>query len=311
MGKIEEAQAILAAWGLPPAQQNEMSALTLLALCGVRPGDPWSKAQRQGLTITKGIMAFVAAEYKRSYAPNTRETFRRQVLHQFVQAGIAEYNPFAPDLPTNSPRAHYALTEAALRVVRVYGTEAWATTLRQFIEQQGSLAALYQKRRSGQLVPVRLPEGVTLELSPGRHNQVQAAVVEQFVPRFTPGAELLYLGDTAKKAFYVNAAGLAALHLPLTEHEKLPDLVLHDSARQRLFLIEVVTSHGPVTPKRLMELQSLFAACPAELVFVSAFPDFKTFRKYLQEIAWETEVWIAEIPEHMIHFNGERWLSPK
>lgn len=311
MGKIEEAQEILAALGLPPAQQNEMSALTLLALCGVRPGDPWSKAQRQGLTVTKGIMAFVAAEYKRPYAPNTRETFRRQVLDQFVQAGIAEYNPFAPDLPTNSPRAHYALTEAALSVVQVHGTAAWETALRQFIDQRGCLAALYQKRRSGQLVPVRLPEGVTLKLSPGRHNQVQAAIVEQFAPRFTPGAQLLYLGDTAKKALYVNAAGLAALNLPLTEHDKLPDLVLHDSARNRLFLIEAVTSHGPVTPKRLIELQSLFAACPAELVFVSAFPDFKEFRKHLKGIAWETEVWIAEIPEHMIHFNGERFLSLK
>ncbi|MBI1802540.1 MAG: restriction endonuclease, partial [Chloroflexi bacterium] len=118
MSKIEEAQTILRALGLPPAKQNEMSALILLALCGTRPGDSWYQARRQSLTVTKGIMAFVEKEYRRSYAPNTRETFRRQVLHQFVQARIADYNPDAPNLPTNSPRAHYAISPVALKAIK-------------------------------------------------------------------------------------------------------------------------------------------------------------------------------------------------
>lgn len=101
MASVEEAQEILKALGLPAPQQNELSALTLLALCSLRPADKWSKTQRQGLTVTKGIMAFIAKEYGKTYAPNTRETFRRQVLHQFVQARIADYNPYEPNLPTN------------------------------------------------------------------------------------------------------------------------------------------------------------------------------------------------------------------
>lgn len=177
MSRIEEAQEILKALGLPAAQQNEMSALTLLALCGVGPADNWGQAHQHNLTITKGIMAFVAAAYGRQYAPNTRETFRRQVLHQFVQAHIADYNPSAPELPTNSPRAHYALTEAALAVIRAYGISEWEPAVRQFLLQQGNLLTLYQRNRAGRLVPVRFPDGAVFELSPGKHNQLQAAII--------------------------------------------------------------------------------------------------------------------------------------
>jgi type II restriction enzyme len=311
MSKIEDAQEILKALGLPPAQQNEISALTLLALCGLRPNDPWGKARRKGLTITKDIMAFIAAKYGRNYAPNTRETFRRQVLHQFVQARIADYNPFTPDLPTNSPRAHYALTKAALAAIQTYGTKQWEKAAQRFINQQGSLLTLYQKKRSRLMVPVCLPDGTTLKLSPGKHNEIQAAVIENFAPRFIPGARLLYLGDTAKKGLQLDTRGLAELNVIVTEHDKLPDVILHDIKRNWLFLIEVVTSHGPMTPKRVKELEVMFRNCRSPLIFVSAFPDFTEFSNHLKEIAWETEVWLVDWPDHMIHFNGDRFLTPQ
>jgi type II restriction enzyme len=311
MSKIEDAQEILKALGLPPAQQNEISALTLLALCGLKPNDPWGKARRKGLTITKDIMAFIAAKYGKNYAPNTRETFRRQVLHQFVQAHIADYNPFAQDLPTNSPRAHYAITKAALAAVQTYGTKQWKKAAQQFINQQGSLLTLYQKKRSRFMVPVCLPDGTTLKLSPGRHNEIQAAVIEKFAPRFIPGARLLYLGDTAKKGLQLDTKGLADFNVIVTEHDKLPDVILHDTKRNWLFLIEVVTSHGPMTPKRVRELEVMFRDCKSPLIFVSAFPDFTEFSNHLKEIAWETEVWLVDMPDHMIHFNGDRFLVPQ
>lgn len=311
MAKIEEGREILKSLGLPPAQQNEMSALTLLALCGLKPADRWRQACRQSVTVTKGIMTFVAREYGRQYAPNTRETFRRQVLHQFVQAGIADYNPDAPDLPTNSPRAHYAISAAALAAVKAYGTKNWPSAANKFIKRQGSLLTVYQKVRAAKLVPVQLPDGVTLTLSPGKHNELQAAVIEAFAPHFTPGAHLLYLGDTAKKNLYLDADRLLALGIALGEHDKLPDVVLYDEKRQWLFLIEVVTSHGPMTPKRVTELGKLFRRCQAGLIHVTAFPDLAEFRKHLKQIAWETEVWIAEIPDHLIHFNGDRFLGPR
>ncbi len=311
MTKIEEAQSILKALGLPPAQQNEMSALTLLALCGLKPDDFWKQAQRHSVTISKDIMAFVAREYGKQYAPNTRETFRRQVLHQFVQAGIADYNPDAPQLPTNSPRAHYAISEAAIAAVKTFGTKGWKSAANKFISQKGSLLTAYQKNRAAKLVPVRLPNGTTLKLSPGTHNELQAAVVEKFAPRYTPGAHLLYLSDTAKKNLHVDTTQLSKLGISLGQHDKLPDVVLYDDKRNWLLLIEAVTSHGPMTPKRVVELEAMFAHSSTGRVYVSAFPDLAEFRRHLKQIAWETEVWIAEMPEHLIHFNGDRFLGPR
>jgi len=306
---MEEAQDILKQLGLPPPQQSEMSALTLLALSGLGPDDAWSKTRRKSLGVSKGIMAFIKNRYGREYAPNTRETVRRQVLHQFVQASLADYNPDAPDLPTNSPRAHYALTKDAVTTIRTYGTRKWKGACEHFLAIHGSLRDKYGKRKSRHLVPVQLPDGGVLDLSPGKHNLVQAAVVKEFLPRFAPGSRLLYLGDTAKKNLYLDEQGLRDVGITLTDHGKLPDVVFYDSNKNRLFLAEVVTSHGPMSPKRHMELEEMLLRCPAKRIFVSAFPDFKVFRKHMEMIAWETEVWIVEVPDHIIHYDGEKFLE--
>ena len=153
------------------------------------------------------------------------------MLHQFVQGGIADYNSFEPDLPTNSPKAHYAVTEAALDVVRRYGGNDWDAAVERFHRERGALAERYARDRNRNMIPIALPDGRELRLSPGRHNEVQRAVVEQFAPRFAPGSYLLYLGDTARKDLFVDRERLAALGIPITDHDKLPDVVLHDTNR--------------------------------------------------------------------------------
>lgn len=309
MDKIEQAQEILKMMGLPPAQQNEISALTLLALCGIGPDDQWKNASRNSLGISKGIMDFVEKTYGRKYAPNTRETFRRQVLHQFIQARVIDYNPDNPELPTNSPHAHYALTDDALKVVRAFGTKGWRRAYNRFVSEQGSLWEKYRKTKTSELVPVKLPDGTILKLSPGKHNAVQAAVIEQFMPRFAPDAKLLYLGDTAKKTFFSIEEDLVALGIRISDHDKLPDVIFYDPDRERLFLIEAVTSHGPMSPKRFIELEEMLSECKVTRIFVTAFPNFAEFRKHMEEIAWETEVWLVDAPDHMIHYNGEKFLN--
>jgi type II restriction enzyme len=310
--KIAEAQKILKALGLPTAQQNEISALTLLALVSIGPRDPWTQAKRTRQSVSKDIMAFIVAKYRKTYAPNTRETVRRQVSDQFVQARIAEYNPFELDLATNSPRAHYAVSESTLTVIKTYGTGEWIGAAADFITTHGSLASTYAKHRSsGKLVTLTLPDGSKIELSPGKHNDLQKAIVENFAPRFAPGATLLYIGDTAKKTVKTDTAALARLGLSASEHDKLPDVVLLDGRRGRLFLIEAVTSHGPMSPKRVFELNERLKSKEIGAVYVSAFPDMAKFRKHMSDIAWETAVWIAELPDHMIHFNGDRFLDPR
>jgi hypothetical protein len=310
MSKIEEAQEILKALGMPIAQQNEMSALTLLALCNIKESDNWSEASRQSLGVSKGIMNFVAENYGKSYAPNTRETFRRQVLHQFVQGRIADYNPDEPDLPVNSPKAHYAVSEEALSAIKTYNTKKWKQSVKTFISQVGTLTQVYEKERSMNLIPVTI-EGKEIKLSAGKHNEVQVSVIEQFAPRFACGAKVLYLGDTANKDLHIDKKGLAKIGIQINEHSKLPDVVIYDEEREWLFLIEVVTSHGPVSPKRMLELEDLLKDSEIGRIYVTAFPDKSEFRKHIADIAWETEVWITDTPDHMIHFNGDRFIGPR
>lgn len=295
---------------MPPAQHNDMSGLTLIALCGLNRSKSWKEAERRRCSVTKGIMDYVREHYGTDYAPNTRETFRRQVLHQFVQGRIADYNPFEPSLPTNSPKAHYAVSEAALSVVRAYGTDTWKDAVESFSSGHGALVDRYKRDRFQNLISVQLPDGQKVELSPGMHNQVQKAVLEDFAPRLSPGATLLYIGDTAKKNLYVDRDGLSELGIELSDHNKLPDVVLYDPGRNWLFLIEATTSHGPMSPTRVVDLEAMLEQSSVDPIFVTAFPDIAEFRKHIKMISWETEVWLCDAPDHMIHFNGDRFLGP-
>jgi type II restriction enzyme len=310
MLKIREAQQILKSLGLPKEQQNEMAALTLLALAGLKPRDSWPKTTNNSCTVTKDIMSFTSQYYKKEYAPNTRETFRRHVLHQFVQGHIINYNPDNPSLPTNSPKAHYALTEEALDVLKSWKTNTYKQKCKDFLTKYGALDEVYKKPRHYKQTPLHLSDGSVLQLSPGKHNQLQAAVLKEFGPRFAPGAVLVYFGDTAKKNLFYDSHLLSEMGIQIDDHSKLPDIILLDKKKKTLFLIEAVTSHGPMTPKRVVELESIFKKPSLGLIFISAFPDLHEYQKHVTKIAWETEVWIAEVPDHLIHYNGARFLGP-
>lgn len=309
MAKVDEAKQILKALGLPPAQQTDIAAYTLLALADLGPKKPWAAAKRHSIRI-HDVLQFTQSAFKKTYAENTRETVRRQVIHQFEQARVIDRNPDEPELATNSPRTHYAISESALLAIQMFGTKAFAPSAKKFTDSHGSLHEVYAANKAMQLVPIKLEDGTEYLLSPGKHNEVQAAIVQEFAPRFAPGSTLLYLGDTAKKTLILNEAMLDAIGLPITKHDKMPDVVLYSPEKNWLFLIEAVTSHGPVSPKRKMELEETLGGCEAERIYVSAFPDFAEFKKHATNIAWETEVWLADMPDHMIHFNGDKFLGP-
>ena len=308
MSKLEEARDILKQLGLPQAQQNEISGLTLLALCDLSEGDHWSQASKPSRSIHQ-MLEFMRDTFGREYAENTREVVRRQVIHQLEQARVVDRNPDNPALATNSPLTHYGLTDEALFVIRSYQSSDWESELGDFLSNQGALLEKYQRHRKMREIPIRIASGEEFRLSPGSHNRLQAQIIEEFGPRFAPGAALLYLGDAAHKLFYMDQEKLAQLGVTLTEHDKLPDVVLYDEKRNWLFLVEAVTSHGPVSPKRVAELEVTLKNCVATRIYVSAFPDFRQFKRHANDIAWETEVWIAEIPDHMIHFDGEKFLA--
>lgn len=307
--RIREALNILQALGLPRQQQNERSALTLLALLDLKPTTPWSEAMAPLIGITP-IMEYMATYYEASYAPNTRETVRRQTMHQFLDAGLVVLNPDDPARAVNSAKTVYQVEARALDLVRTYASDRWAEHLPTYLAVMGSLAEKYLQLREMTQLPVQLPEGKILSLSPGGQNVLVKEIIEKFCPRFAPGGHLIYVGDTEDKFAIYDETALAALGVKMDSHGKMPDLVVHHTAKDWLILIEAVTSHGPVDPKRQAELNRLFSEARPGLVFVTTFLTRKAMVKYLGAISWESEVWIAEAPDHMIHFNGERFLGP-
>ncbi|MBA2710478.1 MAG: restriction endonuclease [Tatlockia sp.] len=306
---VEEALQIIIALGLPRAQHNERSALTLLALLNLIPSKSWSQVENPLLGITP-IMDWSRVHYGKEYAPNSRETFRRQTMHQFVDAGIAVYNPDNPIRPVNSPKAVYQVSPAMLLLLRSFGTNEWHVNLTTYLSLNQTLAAKYAMERNHNLIPIQVLPGMEITLSPGAHSELIRDIVEKFAPRFAPDSVLIYAGDTGDKWGYFDAPSLAGLGVEIDTHGKMPDVVLHFVKKNWLLLVESVTSHGPVDGKRHTELAKLFSKSLAGLVFVTAFPNRSIMGKYLSEIAWETEVWVADSPSHLIHFNGVRFLGP-
>ncbi|RXK85214.1 restriction endonuclease [Chlorobaculum sp. 24CR] len=306
---IKEAQQIIVSLGLPRAQQNERSALSLLALLNLTPGKSWADADAPLMGITP-IMDWVREHYKKDYAPNTRETVRRQTMHQFCDAGITVYNPDQPDRPVNSPKAVYQIEHSALALLRTFNTTSWHDNLTEYLAKRESLVERYANVREQNSVPVEIIPGRKLSLSPGEHSELIREIIENFAPRFAPGSVLVYAGDTGHKWGYFDAVLLSDLGVDVDVHGKMPDVVLYYKGKNWLLLVESVTSHGPVDGKRHDELKALFVNSKAGLVYVTAFPNRAVMSRYLGEIAWESEVWVADAPSHLIHFNGERFLGP-
>ena len=306
---LEAAQQIIVSLGLPRAQQNERSALCLLALLNLSPDKAWVEAEAPLIGITP-IMDWVREHYAKDYAPNTRETVRRQTMHQLVNAGIAVYNPDDPDRPVNSPKAVYQIEPATLALLRSFGSATWRGNLNSYLAERETLVNRYAREREQNRIPVQIASGTSITLSTGEHSELIRAIIEDFAPRFAPGSALIYAGDTGDKWSYFDEALLFEIGVNVDAHGKMPDVVLHYREKQWLLLVEAVTSHGPVDGKRHAELTNLFSGAKAGLVYITAFPNRSVMARYLPEIAWETEVWVADSPSHLIHFDGERFLGP-
>lgn len=306
---IEDAISILIALGMPRAQQNERSGLSLLALLNLSPEKNWDQAEAPLMGITP-IMDWARKHYNKDYAPNTRETVRRQTMHQFVDAGLALYNPDKPDRPVNSPKAVYQIEKNMLKLLHLFGTAGWNDALLAYLANRETLAARYAMERNQKLIPVRIADGKEIMLSPGEHSELIRDIIEEFGPRFAPGSILIYAGDTGEKWGYFDERLLLELGVSVNSHGKMPDVILFFPKKDWLLLVESVTSHGPVDGKRHAELSELFSNSKAGLVYVTAFPNRSIMGRYLGDIAWETEVWVANAPSHLIHFNGERFLGP-
>lgn len=285
-----------------------MAALTLLALAKLEPRCSWKDAQDPLLRIFD-MMAFFRDHYDTRYAANTRETVRKQPIRHFLHASIISKNPDDPDRATNSPQTVYQVTPEFLDLLRSYGTKSWGRSLDKF-GVQTRVENDPQNQKPGRAITIKLSSKKTVNLSPGRHNKLVRDICMVFAGKFTKKSSIAYVGDTAKKFLHVEKPLLHNLGIDLGRHGKIPDVIIYDAERNWVFLIEAVTSHGPIDSERRVELQRLFSNARPGMVYVTAFPDMNTMRKYAADISWQTEVWVADNPEHLIHFDGDRFLGP-
>ena len=303
MSNVDKIRNILIALGVPEKQQNDLCCYVLLVMAKIYPKSKWECAQNEWIRI-HDMMSYINMFYRETpYAENTRETVRKNALHHFRTAAFVEDNGLA----TNSPNYRYRLTEEFLNVLKNMGSEE---SIKAFLKKHESLKSIYASKKDKQKQALSV-NGQRLALSPGKHNKLQKAIVEDFAPRFAPNAKCLYVGDTTEKDLVKDVETLKKLGFTITLHDTMPDVVFYDEKKDWLYFVEAVTSVGPMDPKRIVELADLTKNVKAGKIFVTAFLDFATYKKFAADLAWDTEVWIADMPEHMIHLNGDKFLGPR
>jgi type-2 restriction enzyme bsuBI len=309
MSTVQESQDILRAFEFDRKRTNETSARTLLALAGLDESSTWADATNERMGV-RYILDWMRGPLRHPIAENSRETIRRFVLHQFVDAGFCLYNDDDPARPTNSSKNNYRLNPEALLTIKLYGTPDFAPAVEEYLAEVGSLTVKYQAARDLARIPVTTPTGEVFTLKGGGQNILIKEMVENFCAYFVPGGEILYVGDADDKLATFERDRLASLGVVVDEHGKMPDLVVYQASSNWLFLMEAASTHGPVDHIRYSELSRMFAGSSAGIIYVSCFPNRSVMRRFLANLAWETEVWLASDPTHMIHLNGDRFLGP-
>ena len=313
--RIIEALQIIDAFGIPleglTPRVLERTAVAFFAVADLQPGSPWAAAKDvttfNGRT-TKEVIVFTTAYWGESQSMGSYDSILRQDLVHLINAGVVEKSK--PDEEPNSKNNGYALSLGFANLVRGYGKKGWADEVAIHLACFESLRSQYDAERKLKRTPVTLPDGRTIELGAGAHNKLQGAVINEFLPRFGHSASVLYVGDASNRTLSVAADELGRLQFPLSVHAELPDLIAYSAEKNWLFLIEAVHSGGPISKERRRKLRKMAAQCSASLIFVTAFHTRAVFRKFLADLAWEQEVWIADEPDHLVHFNGDKFLGP-
>jgi DNA (cytosine-5)-methyltransferase 1 len=298
--------------GLKPRELEKM-AMAFLALADVKRSADWSKTRiREGKDTLKSrdIIAYLNTHFDEKISMGSYDDIRRKDLKLPVVAGIIIASANKPNAARNDPARGYSLSPEYVELVRRFGQPDWVDAMEEFMADRPTLAERLDAARQIEIVPIKLPYGQTIQFSPGEHNLLQKAIIEQFLPRYGFGAEVLYVGGNAKKILVKDEQKLKSLKFFELAHGELPDIVAYSPIKNWLFLIEAVHSSGPISPVRLSELKRLAKHCAADIVFITAFLNRDAFRKFAPEIAWETEVWIADAPDHMVHFDGDKYLGP-
>lgn len=288
----------------------EKMAGACLATGGIKTSFKEAKSIMNGVFLkTRDIIDFENAHFGENISSGSYDDIRRKDLKLLVEAGLVINSSMLDQSATNNPNRGYALDAQFANLLKAFGTKQWEGKLAYYLETRQRLKDELERKRELERIPVKLPSGLSLKLSPGPHNLLQKKIIEDFLPLYGMGAQVLYVGDTSDKFLMRDDATLQSIHFFPLDHNELPDIVAFNKDKNLLFLIEAVHSSGPMDEVRVRRLKELLHNCTATPVFFTAFLNKDEFRKYLTKIAWETEVWIANSPEHLVHFNGHKFLE--
>jgi BsuBI/PstI restriction endonuclease domain/BsuBI/PstI restriction endonuclease HTH domain len=307
---INEALEILESVGIPMDKTEralERMAVCFLAVAGVTKD--WKKAQENTNLKSRAIITYVNANFEEKISSGSYDDIRRKDLKLLVLADIVENSGVNKGSATNDPTRGYVLQTNFKKLIITFNTDSWKKSLKAFNKNKPSLADILARKRNIEKIPVKLPNGKPLELSLGEHNILQKEIIEQFLPRFGSDCIVLYIGDTSNKSLHIDTEELKKLNFFELSHDELPDIIAFSKKNNWLYLIEAVHSSGPMSETRVLELKKMLKKCKAELIFVTSFLKRTDFRKWMLDVAWETEVWIADNPDHLVHFNGHKFLG--
>lgn len=308
---------ILECFGIPIDQTKSYSrsmekiAMSFLAVCGIQKIEELKEckdANTPYALTTRQIITFINASFEENISSGSYDDIRRKDLKHLVLAHIV--NKSSPESATNDSTRGYTVNPLYAELIRSFGVKDWEKLVKDTLKDVQLLSEKLKRERELSKVEVTFTNGTKLDFSLGEHNDLQKAIIEEFLPRYGFGAEVLYVGDTAKKYLYLNKEGLKALNFFDIAHEELPDVIAYSKEKNWLYLIEAVHSSGPISEERLIQLQQLTEKCTADIVYVTAFQNRAKFRSFIANVAWETEVWIADNPDHLVHFNGDKFLGP-
>lgn len=290
----------------------EKMAMAFLAVAGVKKVEEFTVTKDlendQYSLTTREVIVYINEHFQENISSGSYDDIRRKDLKLLVAAGIVLKS--IPNSATNDSRRGYGLNPEYAKLLREYPHKDWHVRVKHNLAGIQSLTEKLKRERNINKIPVQLSSGKKLEFTPGLHNDLQKAIIEQFLPRYGYGAKVLYVGDTADKYLHLDQGELKKLNFFEISHDELPDIIAYSKEKNWLYLIEAVHSSGAIDELRLLQLKELTKKCKADIIYVTAFLDRTTFRKFIAYIAWETEVWIAENPDHLIHFDGDKFLGP-
>ncbi len=305
---------ILDTFGVPlgsTPRRLERMAIAFLASGDIKKMADFKKAKdlNSGYGLkTRDIITYVNNHFGENISSGSYDDIRRKDLKLLTVAEVVLQS--SPNSATNDSTRGYSINPTYAELLRAFGSKNWEKTVSEKLKNIEPLSKKLKREREIAKVNVILPSGGELTFSAGEHNDLQKAIIEDFLPRYGHGAEVLYVGDTSDKYLYLEKDKLEKLNFFEISHEELPDVIAYSKKKNWLYLIEAVHSSGPISELRLIQLQKLTKNCKADLVYVTAFLNRPKFRQFMTDIAWETEVWIADNPDHLVHFNGDKFLGP-